>query len=568
MKHLVCIYILLFALAMPHLNSCQRANTRQELERVDSLLECVPMDTNAITELLDKVGAKPNELSHNDSMYYVMLKHDYLIKRFYRLNNDSMMRQTVRHYDKHGTAYDKMRAHYILACMLYDDMKFKESQKECFTATQYNDTTTLRSIKLLGKCYMLLGGISKKQSDYEIIRQSYEKAAYYAKKIQDSCTLSDCYGHLVDYYRRENNYDMVFKYAQKTYNLYMKLGLEDDAYEELLPMTEVCLQKKDYAKADFYLKEFERKKYYPAKKSNNLKDGCYGSYYAYKGKYYLALGMVDSALICYYNELDFKNEISIPYIYQELANAYSIKNQTDSVNKYLRLYIATHEKADSLETSNNLHDGFYIHENEMLKKQNEMLVNDRWYYHFTSPISIVILILTLCLLAYLCIKNRKTISRMINHFFFMLYVFKQSLAEQENSTLKYLFGLKKTKIPTIDIEKIKKDIACLIDEEKPIKDQAIWNGLYFYMQANDWHFLDFLESFSGSINKRDIQLCILIRLGYSPSDLAILLLISKQNVTKIRAKLAGILFNDDGKSSKNFDNLIRNFQRKPSKNNK
>lgn len=563
MKHLVCIYMLLFALAMPHLNSCQRANTRQELERVDSLLECVPMDTNAITELLDKVGAKPNELSHNDSMYYVMLKHDYLIKRFYRLNNDSMMRQAVRHYDKHGTAYDKMRAHYILACMLYDDMKFKESQKECFTATQYNDTTTLRSIKLLGKCYMLLGGISKKQSDYEIIRQSYEKAAYYAKKIQDSCTLSDCYGHLVDYYRRENNYDMVFKYAQKTYNLYMKLGLEDDAYEELLPMTEVCLQKKDYAKADFYLKEFERKKYYPAPKSNNLKDGCYGSYYAYKGKYYLALGMVDSALICYYNELDFKNEISIPYIYQELANAYSIKNQTDSVNKYLRLYIATHEKADSLETSNNLHDGFYIHENEMLKKQNEMLVNDRWYYHFTSPISIVILILTLCLLAYLCIKNRKTISRMTNHFFFMLYVFKQSLAEQENGTLKYLFGLKKTKIPTIDIEKIKKDIACLIDEEKPIKDQAIWNGLYFYMQANDWHFLDFLESFSGSINKRDIQLCILIRLGYSPSDLAILLLISKQNVTRIRAKLAGILFNEDGKSSKNFDNLIRNFQGKP-----
>lgn len=563
MKHLVCIYILLFALAMPHLNSCQRANTRQELERVDSLLECVPMDTNAITELLDKVGAKPNELSHNDSMYYVMLKHDYLIKQFYRLNNDSMMRQAVRHYDKHGTAYDKMRAHYILACMLYDDIKFKESQKECFTATQYNDTTTLRSIKLLGKCYMLLGGISKKQSDYEIIRQSYEKAAYYAKKIQDSCTLSDCYGHLVDYYRRENNYDMVFKYAQKTYNLYMKLGLEDDAYEELLPMTEVCLQKKDYAKADFYLKEFERKKYYPAKKINNLKDGCYGSYYAYKGNYYLALGMVDSALICYYNELDFKNEISIPYIYQELANAYSIKNQTDSVNKYLRLYIATHEKADSLKTSNNLHDGFYIHENEMLKKQNEMLVNDRWYYHFTSPISIVILILTLCLLAYLCIKNRKTISRMTNHFFFMLYVFKQSLAEQENGTLKYLFGLKKTKIPTIDIEKIKKDIACLIDEEKPIKDQAIWNGLYFYMQANDWHFLDFLESFSGSINKRDIQLCILIRLGYSPSDLAILLLISKQNVTKIRAKLAGILFNEDGKSSKNFDNLIRNFQGKP-----
>lgn len=60
---------------------------------------------------------------------------------------------------------------------------------------------------------------------------------------------------------------MTFKYAQKTYNLYMKLGLEDDAYEELLPMTEVCLQKKDYAKADFYLKDFERKKYYPAQKA-------------------------------------------------------------------------------------------------------------------------------------------------------------------------------------------------------------------------------------------------------------------------------------------------------------
>lgn len=29
----------------------------------------------------------------------------------------------------------------------------------------------------------------------------------------------------------------------------------------------------------------------------------------------------------------------------------------------------------------------------------------------------------------------------------MLYVFKQSLAEQENGTLKYLFGLKKQKSP-------------------------------------------------------------------------------------------------------------------------
>lgn len=563
MKHLVCIYMLLFALAMPHLNSCQRANTRQELERVDSLLECVPMDTNAITELLDKVGAKPNELSHNDSMYYVMLKHDYLIKRFYRLTNDSMMRQAVRHYDKHGTAYDKMRAHYILACMLYDDMKFKESQKECFTATQCNDTTTLRSIKLLGKCYMLLGGISKKQPDNDIVRRSYEKAAYYAKETQDSCTLGDCYGHLVDHFRWENNYDMMYEYSRKAYDLYTKLGLKKDAYDELLPMSEVCLHRNELAKANEFLLEYEKNVICSPDAKYRYNQSEFGVYYSNKGDYYLLKGMTDSAIICYHNELKYCSELVKASTYGELANAYSIKNQTDSVNKYLAKYIIAHSKADSLETSNNLHDGFYIHENEMLKKQNEMLVNDRWYYHFSSPISIVILILTLCLLAYLCIKNRKTISRMTNHFFFMLYVFKQSLAEQENSTLKYLFGLKKTKIPTIDIEKIKKDIACLIDEEKPIKDQAIWNSLYFYMQANDWHFLDFLESFSGSINKRDIQLCILIRLGYSPSDLAILLLISKQNVTRIRAKLAGILFNEDGKSSKNFDNLIRNFQGKP-----
>ena len=31
-----------------------------------------------------------------------------------------------------------MRAHYILACMLYDDMKFKESQKECFKSPSHN----------------------------------------------------------------------------------------------------------------------------------------------------------------------------------------------------------------------------------------------------------------------------------------------------------------------------------------------------------------------------------------------------------------------------------------------
>lgn len=71
----------------------------------------------------------------------------------------------------------------------------------------------------------------EKQPDNDIVRRSYEKAAYYAKETQDSCTLGDCYGHLVDHFRWENNYDMMYEYSRKAYDLYTKLGLKK------MPMT-------------------------------------------------------------------------------------------------------------------------------------------------------------------------------------------------------------------------------------------------------------------------------------------------------------------------------------------
>uniref|UniRef100_UPI0040299DE3 hypothetical protein n=1 Tax=Alloprevotella sp. TaxID=1872471 RepID=UPI0040299DE3 len=561
MKHLVCIYILLFALAMLHLNSCQRANTRQELERVDSLLECVPMDTNAITELLDKVGAKPNELNHNDSMYYVMLKHDYLVKRFYRLNNDSMMRQAVRHYDKHGTAYDKMRAHYILACMLYDDMKFKESQKECFTATQCNDTTTLRSIKLLGKCYMLLGGISKKQPDNDIVRRSYEKAAYYAKETQDSCTLGDCYGHLVDHFRWENNYDMMYEYSRKAYDLYTKLGLKKDAYDELLPMSEVCLHRNELAKTNKFLLEYEKNVICSPDAKYRYNQSEFGVYYSNKGDYYLLKGMTDSAIICYHNELKYCSELVKASTYGELANAYSIKNQTDSVNKYLTKYIIAHSKADSLKNSGTLNHNFHVDENEKLRKENEALKN-RTFTSFTwgAPLKWGFPFIVVCLTAYWCFKKRNTIYAQINLFFFSTYILIRSIFKKRDDALAHLTDGHK-RFPSL--ENIKKELDNLARKEKPITDQNIWDGLLFYMQTYNRDFIVFLNSFSNQTDERDIHICMLTRLGYSPKALAALLSISKQNTTKLRANLSKVLFNEDGKSSKNFDNLIRNFQGKP-----
>lgn len=550
MKRLFYIYISLFMLTWVMLSSCHTETPRARLERVDAMLDRVPLDTNAIMEALDSTAEISVDLSLDDSMYYALLKHDYLAKQFQRVSSDSTMRKVVRYYDKAKKPYERMRAHYILACMYYDNLKFKEAQGQCFRAVEQGDTISARGIKLTAKCYMLLGAISKRQEDHKLIRSSYEQAAHYAQMDKDSCTLADSYGHLVDYFRKEKDDDMMLKYAWKAFNMYMDLGLREDAYDELLPISEVYLNTKDYNRSKQYLEEYEQKQLYPAIKRGQVDTASLGNYYATKGKYFLLLNKIDSALVCYYSELECENDITIPGVYSDIANAYKIKGNLDSVNKYLSLYIVSHEKSDSIKSSAYLHDNFYINENNILRKQNEQLVGGHRQNAWFSVFCIVVLLLL---------------------FLFMLKMYysikRNPVANLGRTNYKYFFGRKipnlimpeKKQSVYLSIDEIKIMIAQLVNEKKPIKDQRIWDSLYFYMQAYDKNFITFLEHFSEQVSTRDMHMCMLIRLGYTPTELALLLLVSKQNVTKLRAKLAEILFDEDGKSSKNFDSLIRGY---------
>ena len=74
------------------------------------------------------------------------------------------------------------------------------------------------------------------------------------------------------------------------------------------------------------------------------------------------------------------------------------------------------------------------------------------------------------------------------------------------------------------------------------------------------HFMDAISSFDYQLNHRETNLCILLRLRFIPSEICVLLNISKNNLGNIRKRLLKKMYNQEG-SSKTFDEIIFNIPR-------
>jgi tetratricopeptide (TPR) repeat protein len=82
-----------------------------------------------------------------------------------------------------------------------------------------------------------------------------------------------------------------------------------------------------------------------------------------------------------------------------------------------------------------------------------------------------------------------------------------------------------------------------------------WDRLRQLITEYDGHFLPALNA-CGNINARELAICMLIRLRFIPSEIALLTGLSSQQVTNVRTRLQQRLFGQKG-STRDFDTRIR-----------
>ena len=115
------------------------------------------------------------------------------------------------------------------------------------------------------------------------------------------------------------------------------MGAKDKAALVSVYCIKSYLALEDYAKAKEYLDIYETCSYL---KTNPRKiDGGLAPYYIYKGNYYLGIGNIDSADVCFRLAMPemhlLQNDVAV---YWGLQKVYDAKHQADSVLKYCALY--------------------------------------------------------------------------------------------------------------------------------------------------------------------------------------------------------------------------------------
>ena len=303
MKHLLTIFVLLLAL------TC--CTTETDRNRMRSLLDRADSMNRAYIPMTDGI--------------------------------DSLLLEATRYYDRHGTANQQMRAHYLLGCA-YRDMGEAPAALQSYQAAVNRADTTDKEcdFKQLSRVYGQITKIFYQQGLYREQLKSSRPSARYAWKGKDTLAALINYEQESQAYRNLDMPDSLLYICEHVSQLYHKYGY--DHYRSLFYTFSTLISRKEFDKVRTYMQIYESESEL-FDSLGNIQKGR-EIYYKIKGLYYLHTNVSDSAEYYFRKELrdgkDFNNQNAAS---KGLAELYQRLHQPDSVAKY---YKYAYAMSDSL----------------------------------------------------------------------------------------------------------------------------------------------------------------------------------------------------------------------------
>ena len=327
-KHLIILLLLLL------LTACGRHRQAEALlMQADSLMASRP---DAAYALLDSVGDEARGTwGRADRMRYELTLAEAMNKTYQDFTTDSVMKRVARYYDRHGSANQQLKAHYLLGCT-YRDMgeapaainAWKEAVEKADTLSKDCDYSTL--YRVYGQMAVLF--YRQYLPEEELIAR--EQYARYALLSGD--TLSYIRGLLLknDASEALGDTSAVLQNVDYVRRLYLERGLMKEAAQVYPSAIKIALNQGSYEKAHHMMTVFEHES--GLFDINGNIAPTREIYYYRKGQYYLGVHQLDSA------EHWFRRLLGYPQVlldgYRGLLSLYTQKHCTDSIYKYARLY--------------------------------------------------------------------------------------------------------------------------------------------------------------------------------------------------------------------------------------
>ena len=553
------------------------------MQRADSIMDVDDDSAKVAIRMLDGVKSQLPEFSQSQKMRYELLRHKAMNKAYISFTSDSVMKEVVDYYGRHGSANERMLANYVLGCV-YRDLHEAPMALEYYSkATEQADTTSADcDYGTLYRVYSQMGFLfSKQYLPYQLL-DAFGKAVKYAYLAKDTLNA------IINYQNRENAYsylgnkDSVIAINLHAATMFKQIGNNYAAAIAFGCNYNYYVEKEDTLNA---LKTF--KAYFSTGYEGNSE---YEDSKAYvlcqKGTYYMFTAQLDSA----YNNLQQSLRLCKSYSIKAattkaLAQYYAKVNQPAMAMKYA-LQSSEYNDSDLIEarkTQLQQVKAMYDYgRNQEIARRAELKAKRSTQMNYMIVFACVVLFLFLSYVyrKQLALKKKRIAASKLVYEDCLLKLKrlqeeKAQLVAEKDKKLAQIITEKENAISKLvsEIHDIQNrySLSSMSDAYLVLKNSSIYKKIQCIeahpleeMTEEDWTELadtveelipNFIPMLKNRVSDRDYRICLLIRLGIPASLMARLLNLSDAAISKSRKTMLKKLCGKVGKP-KEFDEYV------------
>jgi hypothetical protein len=570
------------------LTSCAGNRKYDDLmQRADSMMDVDDDSAKVAIRILDGVKPQLLEFSKAQKMRYELLRHKAMNKAYISFTSDSIMKEVVDYYDRHGSANERMLANYVLGCV-YRDMHEVPLALEYYNKAEEQADTTAADCDYgtLYRVYSQMGFLfSKQYLPYQLL-DAFGKAEKYAYLAKDTLNAIINYQNKGDAYDYLGKKDSVVAINLRSANMFKRIGDNYNAAIALGCNYSYYIDKGDSVNA--------RKAFESYTSTGYEGNSNYGDAKAFllceKGRYYMFVSRLDSAFSCLNQSLklskSYSNKAAATKV---LAQYYARVNKPVLAMKYT-LKSSEYNDSDLLAVRESqlqqIQAMYNYGRNQEIARKAELKAERITMLVYVLIAGGVVIFLLLTHLYLKQLKKKKEKILVTKH----LYDDSLLKLRQKQEELELLRTVNDRKIADVikekeqTINKLEDDLkdirdkysnSSLSDVDILLKESSIYKRIKYLelhpkeiMRENDWIELEetieqlipsFIPLLKNRLNVMAYRICLLVKLEISTSSIAILLGLSSSAISKYRKVMLEKLCGRSGKP-KDFDEYIRQIE--------
>ena len=616
--HKIIITLIPVCAALICFLSCGDTKAMRNVATADSLTE---VNQQEAVRFIDSVARADKGMSRNGRMKLLLLRMKALNKLDCPLDTDTLA-SLVKYFDRHGSANDRMLANYILGCYYIGKGNSPEAMRYLHLAAEAADTTDAGcDWRTLHKVHVHTAQQLMYQNALMDAMDENALALKYAMAAKDTFNAIITLEQRSNIYLNQGQDDKAFDIRSKLYGMYKNHGYDKEAAISVWPLVSMLAKRGNLAAAKRCIGIFEKESGL-VDSIGNIEKGREAYYvdkgiYMFKlnkidsAEYYFrkCLGNTNSHFNC-------KDS------YEGLEDVYKKRHIPDSVAKYSDLARITTDSMYAEMNTTHLQQMRAMYNYNEYKLSAEVYKRKALSARLTTIIiALVVSILAICVAIYIRKKRRArrmevlkyersiaelekarlelyTVSerqqaemeRMIDektkeiekqketndtylHDIQELEDALYDLSEKQKAELNRLIKARDAQIDQLYQEKQKYEkVKTRVDNinkysDKPIVKQLKHHARHDFTPMTKEEMSLLKELFADEkqfnrieniVNEHEYQVCMLVRAGFTPSDICTLTGTSKSYIANVRKRLFTKLTGRDG-SSKNFDAYINSL---------